>query len=163
MIDKYFGGIIPEYKGKVTPFDGELETMMETVIKNNEDLMDDLKITDAIALVNELTGRANKYIDETTPWALAKDESKKKDLESVMHHLAMALFVSGMLLKPVLVLSSDKLFDQLGLPEDKRDYANIHKLGILDGLKVNKGEQLFPRLDAAVEVQFIQDLMGGNK
>jgi len=114
-------------------------------------------------MVNELTNRANKYIDETTPWALAKEEDKKKDLESVMHHLAMALYVSGMLLKPVLVTSSDKLFDQLGLPEDKRGYENIHKLGILDNLKVNKGDQLFPRLDAAIEVPFIQELMGEKK
>jgi len=163
MINKYFDGVIPAYPGKVTAFDGELETLMETVIKNNEDLMDDLKITDAIAMVNELTNRANKYIDETTPWALAKEEDKKKDLESVMHHLAMALYVSGMLLKPVLVTSSDKLFDQLGLPEDKRGYENIHKLGILDNLKVNKGDQLFPRLDAAIEVPFIQELMGEKK
>ena len=163
MIDKYFGGVIPSYSGRVSNYDGELESLMETVIKNNEDLMDDLKITDAIALVNELTGRANKYIDETTPWVLAKDESKKKELGSVMHHLAMALFVSGMLLKPILVTSSDKLFDQLGLPVSKRSYSEIHNFGVLDNLKVNKGEQLFPRLDATIEVPFIQDLMGERK
>lgn len=163
MINKYFGGVIPQYAGKVTPFDGEIESLTETVIKNYEDLMDDLKITDAIAMANELSNRANKYIDETTPWILAKDEAKKGELASVMYHLAMSIFVCGMLLKPVLVKSSDRIFDQLGMPEDIRVYDNIHKYDILSNLKVNKGEQLFPRLDASIEVPFIQELMGEKK
>ena len=163
MIIKYFDGVIPEYKGKVTPFDGEIESFTETVIKSYEDLMDDLKITDALAMVNELSNRANKYIDETTPWALAKDEAKKDELASVMYHLAMSIFVCGMLFKPVLVKSIDRIFDQLGIEEANRAYDKIHDYGCLSGLKVNKGEQLFPRLDAAVEVQFIKDLMGENK
>ena len=163
MIIKYFDGVIPEYKGKVTPFDGEIESFTETVIKSYEDLMDDLKITDALAMVNELSNRANKYIDETTPWALAKDEAKKDELASVMYHLAMSIFVCGMLFKPVLVKSSDRIFDQLGIEEANRAYDKIHDYGCLSGLKVNKGEQLFPRLDAAVEVQFIKDLMGETK
>lgn len=163
MINKYFDGVIPEYKGKVTAFDGEVESFTEMVIKNYEDLMDDLKITDALAMVNELSNRANKYIDETTPWALAKDESKKDELASVMYHLAMSLFVCGMLFKPVLVKSSDRIFDQLGIDEANRVYEKIHEYGCLSGLKVNKGDQLFPRLDAAVEVPFIKELMGENK
>ena len=162
MINKYFDGVIPEYKGKVTPFDGELESMANSVIKNYENLMDDLKITDAIAAVNELVNRANKYIDETTPWVLAK-EGKTEELQSVMLHLANSLYIAGMLMKPVLVTASDKLFDQLGLPEELRVYDNINKYGIVGGYKVNKGDQLFPRLDATIEVEFIKNLMGENK
>jgi methionyl-tRNA synthetase len=125
--------------------------------------MDDLKITDAIAQVNELVNRANKYIDETEPWALAKDPEKRANLESVMVHLANSLYVAGMLMKPVLVTASDKLFDQLGVTGDLLNYDNIYKYGVVSNLKVEKKDQLFPRLDAAVEVEYIQSLMAGNK
>ena len=125
--------------------------------------MDDLKITEAIAVVNELVNRANKYIDETTPWALAKEEEKKPQLESVMVHLANAIYIAGMLLKPVLTRASDKLFDQLGIGEELREYQNVYKFGCVEKVKVNKGEQLFPRLDVATEVEFIQNLMNGAK
>ena len=163
MINKYFDGVVPQYKGKVTAFDGDLESTAEVTIKSYENLLDDLKITEAISSVNELVNRSNKYIDETQPWVLAKDESKKDELASVMSHLANSLFIAGMLLKPVLVTASDKLFDQLGLTEKDRVYENVYKFGSISGNKVNKGEQLFPRLDASIEVPYIQGLMGGNK
>ena len=159
MISKYFDGIIPEYKGEVTEFDSSLEGMIEATISSYESNMDDLKITDAIASVNELVNRANKYIDETTPWALAKDEAKRDQLASVMNHLARAIYVASRLLHPVLVTASDKAFEQLGLSLDKAGYENIHDKNLLDNLKVNKGEPLFPRLDATIEVPFINQLM----
>ncbi len=163
MINKYFDGVIPEYKGRINDVDGNLEDLTKLTIESYERLMDDLKITDAIAQVNELVNRANKYIDETEPWALAKDPEKKANLESVMVHLANSLYVAGMLLKPVLVTASDKLFDQLGVAGDLLNYDNIYKYGVVGGLKVEKKDQLFPRLDAAVEVEYIQGLMAGNK
>ena len=163
MIGKYFGGVIPTYAGQVTPFDKELESMIDVTISSYEVAMDDLKITDAIALVNELVNCANKYIDETTPWALAKDESKKEELASVMNHLARAIYVASRLYHPVLVTASDKAFNQLGLSLDKAGYENIHDKNLLDNLVTNKGEPLFPRLDAEVEVPFINELMAGNK
>ena len=126
-------------------------------------LMDDLKITEAISVVNELVNRANKYIDETMPWALAKDESKQAKLASVMNHLANAIYIAGMLLKPVLTKASDKLFAQLGVSGDLLNYENVYKFGCVENVAVNKGDQLFPRLDVETEVGFIQDLMGGNK
>lgn len=159
MINKYFDGVIPVYQGKITAFDGDLEGICEKSVKNYETLLDDLKITDAIVAANEIVTRANKYIDETAPWALAKDPNKQKDLASVMNHLANAIFIAGMLLKPVLVTASDKLFDQLGLDEKLRKYENVYKFGIVGDIKVNKGEQLFPRLDDAIEVAFIQEMM----
>ena len=162
MINKYFDGVIPEYKGKVTPFDGELESVCENVVKNYEICMDDLRITEGLTYVNELVNRANKYIDETTPWALAK-EGKTEELASVMNHLANAIFVSGMLLKPVLVKASDNLFTQLGLDKDNVSYDSVYKFGSIQNVKVNKGDQLFPRLDAEKEVPFLQELMGIKK
>ena len=159
MIGKYFQGVIPTYNGPKTPFDEDLENMIEVTISSYEKAMDDLKITDAIALVNELVNRSNKYIDETTPWALAKDESKKEELASVMNHLARAIYVSSRLLHPVLVTASDKAFAQLGLTQEQADYKNIHSKNLMDNLQTNKGEPLFPRLDPTIEVPFINELM----
>ena len=159
MIDKYFEGMIPVYQGQVTPFDQGLEEVAHHAIEQYETLLDDLKITEAIVAANEIVSSANKYIDQTTPWALAKDPDKQKDLASVMNHLANAIFIAGMLLKPVLVTASDKIFDQLGISEDLRRYENIYQFGIIGNVKVQKGEQLFPRLDQTVEVEAIQAMM----
>ena len=163
MINKYFQGVIPTYVGKVTEFDGDLESTVAMAVKNYEHQLDDLKITEAITSAMEIVNRANKYIDETMPWALAKDESKQKELASVMNHLANAIYVASMLLKPVLVKASDKAFAQLGLGEEFYKYDNVYNFGCVGGQNVVKGDPLFPRLDAAIEVPFIQDLMAGNK
>ena len=163
MIGKYFDGIIPEYKGQLTEFDGALEATIDFTIEQYEKAMDDLKITEAISYVNELVNRANKYIDETTPWVLAKDEAKKAELGSVMNHLARAIYVASRLYHPVLVVASDKAFEQLGLSSEKADYQNIKDKHLLDNLQTVKGSPLFPRLDAAIEVPFIAELMGENK
>ena len=163
MINKYFQGTIPAYQGQKTDFDGSLESMIELTIDSYEKAMDDLKITEALTYVNELVNRANKYIDETTPWVLAKEVEKQDQLASVMNHLARALFVASRLYHPVLVTASDKAFTQLGLSEEKAVYENVHDKHLLDNLTVNKGEPLFPRLDATIEVPFINELMSGNK
>ena len=163
MINKYFGGIVPEYKGQVTEFDGALETMVDVTIKEYEKAMDDLRITEAVTYVNELVNRSNKYIDETMPWVLAKDETKRDELASVMNHLARSIYVASRLYHPVLVTASDKAFDQLGVSEENRDYSHINDKNILDNSVLNKAEQLFPRLDMKTEVEFISNLMADNK
>ena len=163
MMTKYFGGTIPAYKGQVTEFDGSLESVITSTIKGYENAMDDLRVTDAIVYVNELVNRANKYIDETQPWVLAKDPNSNDKLASVMNHLAYAIYVASRLYHPVLVTASDKAFDQLGINEEERKYENISNKNILDNHQVNKGEPLFPRLDATIEVPFLSELMGANK
>ena len=160
---KYFGGIIPEWKGDLTPIDGEVSALVNKTITAYEALNDDLKVTEAYAEVMNLVGQANKYIEESAPWALAKDPEKKENLEAVMGHLAYVLYVAGMLLKPILVTKSDKIFDQLGLPEALRVYDNIVDPRLLSGLKVCKGEQLFPRLDQEKEIEYIASLMAAPK
>lgn len=163
MINKYFGGVTPDYVGEINPTDKELTDLCEKTIRAYEALNDDLKVTEAYQEVMNLTGRANKYIEENAPWALAKDPAKIENLKSVMAHLAHVLYVVGMLMKPILVTKSDKIFDQLGVDEDKRLYENVHDLHLLDGIKVNKGEQLFPRLDVEAEVKYIADMMAAPK
>lgn len=159
MINKYFDGLIPIFEGNVTEFDAELVQLTKETIKEYEENFDDLKITDAFIKVNELVSAANKYIENTSPWSLAKDETKTKELASVMSHLANVLFVLGMLMKPILVENSSNLFDQLGIEKETIQYNNIYKFGVIGNYKVVKGQVLFPRLDVKDEVEFIRQLM----
>jgi methionyl-tRNA synthetase len=159
MIEKYFQGVIPAYQGDVTPFDASIRLLAEKTVRDYEILNDDLKITEAFMGVFDLISRANKYIDETQPWALAKDPSKKAELESVMCHLASVLYIAGVLLQPVLIHAPKALFAQLGVSEELQAYKNVKTFGVIGGCKVSKGQPLFPRLDALVEVPWIYDLM----
>lgn len=159
MMTKYFGGHIPAYAGDVNPQDQELRSLAGFTIDRYEQAFEDLKITDAFIAVFELISRANKYIDETMPWALAKDETKKKELASVMSHLANVLWIAGVMLQPVLVHAPKALFTQLGVPEHLQQYDQIRSFGALGDVDVCKGNPLFPRLDPAVEVDFIASLM----
>jgi len=163
MIDKYYGGLIPAYQGDVNPLDKEIREMSEKTIKAYEVLNDQLKVTEAYTAVMDLVSRANKYIEESAPWVLAKDPTKAKELSSVMSHLANVIYVAGILLSPVLVEKSEKIFDQLGAPSAIRNYDSLSKFGILEKVKVNKGEQLFPRLDVKVETDYIAGLMAAPK
>ncbi|NLN80091.1 MAG: class I tRNA ligase family protein, partial [Erysipelotrichia bacterium] len=160
MINKYFDGVTPKYSGSVTKFDEALKELTMATIKEYENDLDDLKITEAFIKVNNLVSRANKYIEETSPWTLAKNIEKKAELASVMAHLTNVLFVLGILMQPILVESSNKLFAQLGIGDDLRKYENIYKFGLIEGTQINKGEILFPRLEVEKETVFIRMLMG---
>jgi methionyl-tRNA synthetase len=163
MMNKYFGGEIPQYKGNVTAFDSELSALAKAVVSKYETCMDDLRITEALIAVDELVTRGNKYIDETMPWVLAKDETKREELASVMSHLANVIYTAAILYKPVLVTASDKALDQLNVPNELRSYENIYNFGVLGGQSVNKAEALFPRLDLVKEAEYIKELMEGKK
>ena len=163
MIGKYFDGKIPAFASKVTPFDEDVEALIQKTIVAYAAHMDELKPTEATADVMELVSRANKYIEETAPWALAKDESKRGELEAVMAHLAHVLYVAGKLLSPILVTKTELLFAQLGLTPEEATFDDLAIFGKLDGHVVNKGAQLFPRLDAAVEEEAIKALMAAPK
>ena len=157
MIIKYFNGIIPEFKS-VTALDKEIEDLVIKTKSSYEEKMDDLKITEAIIDVMDLLSRANKYIEETAPWSLAKEEAKKEELQAVMSHLAYVIFSGAMMLQPILVKKCPKIFESLGLVETEADYNNIAKPELLNGKVVKKGEVLFPRYDAA-EVEFVKNLV----
>ena len=93
------------------------------------------------------------------PIELAKDETKVKELQSVMSHLVNVLYIAGVLLQPVLTHSPKALFAQLGVKEEYQNYESIRNFGIIGDVDVTKGSPLFPRLDASVEVEFIASLM----
>ena len=162
MVIKYFDGVVPGFKKGINPKDNELEKLAEETIKKNEEDIDDLHITEAYIEVMNMLDVANKYIEENAPWNLAKDETKKENLESVMSHLIYTLFVGAKLLEPILVNKSQEIYRQIGLTSEKANYKNIHDINICNGNKVTKGESLFPRLNVAEEVKYVASLMKNN-
>ena len=162
MINKYEGGVIPTFQSGVNDVDVALETTAATTIKNYEDLMNNLHFADALAEIWKLVARTNKYIDETTPWILARnddDESKQK-LASVMNHLAESLRVIAILIQPMMTQSPTKIFAQLGLDVNQLELQGL-KFGEIpaDTKVVEKGTPIFPRLDVEKEVEFLKNQM----
>lgn len=162
MINKYEGGVIPTFQSGVNNVDVDLETTAATTIKNYEDLMNNLHFADALAEIWKLVARTNKYIDETTPWILARnddDESKQK-LASVMNHLAESLRVIAILIQPMMTQSPTKIFAQLGLDVNQLELQGL-KFGEIpaDTKVVEKGTPIFPRLDVEKEVEFLKNQM----
>ena len=161
MIIKYFGGKIPTFALKFDSLDEEVDQLVRTTKLAYETLNDDLQVTAAYEKVMELVSRANKYIEEKAPWALAKDENKRAELEGVMARLAHVLYVAGLLLSPVLVEKSKEVFKSLSISEPK--YEDIEAFGVLNGHDVVKGDVLFPRLDVEKEIAAIVEMMNGPK
>lgn len=159
MIQKYCGGIIPSYNGVVTEFDKALEDACHEHVKAFEDNMDKFYVSNAEKAIFELLSIGNKYIDETQPWALAKDESKKQELDSVLTHLALLIKAATIMLQPTLVESAPKVFASLGVEDTS--YENILDFKTVEGKTVTKGESLFPRLDVKKECEYIASQMKG--
>lgn len=163
MMGKYFDGVIPPLEGELTELDSKLMETAKKTIMTYEVLMNDLKVTEAFGIVIDLVSAANKYIQDSEPWALSKDPTKVDLLKSVMAHLAIVIFLAGELLSPILVMKSTSLFDQLGIPMDRRNYESAVSLKSLGGIAVSKADPLFPRLDEKEEVEFIQNMMASPK
>ncbi|ATL38049.1 MULTISPECIES: methionine--tRNA ligase [Bacillus] len=163
MIQKYFDGEIGSYEGNVTDFDSELSSVAGETVKAYEKAMENMEFSVALSTLWQLISRTNKYIDETAPWVLAKDQEKEKELRSVMYHLAESLRISAVLLQPFLTQTPEKMFAQLGV-EDQflKAWDSIQTFGQLKNAKVKKGEPLFPRLEAEEEVAYIKQKMQGT-
>ncbi|MFP3674847.1 methionine--tRNA ligase [Bacillus sp. SIMBA_026] len=163
MIQKYFDGEIGSYEGNVTDFDSELSSVAGETVKAYEKAMENMEFSVALSTLWQLISRTNKYIDETAPWVLAKDEEKEKELRSVMYHLAESLRISAVLLQPFLTQTPEKLFAQLGVEDQSlKAWDSIQTFGQLKNAKVKKGEPLFPRLEAEEEVAYIKQKMQGT-
>ncbi|OFI50039.1 methionine--tRNA ligase [Floricoccus tropicus] len=162
MINKYCDGVIPAYTGNVTEFDEDLKNTASGAIKAYHEALDHNQFSQALDQVWVLIRRANKYIDETTPWILAKDESRKEELDSVMVHLAESLRTVALLLQPVLTHAPKEIFAQLGL-DFEDTFENLEFGKIAPNTKVvAKGTPIFPRLDTEVEVNYIKEQMSGG-
>lgn len=161
MVNKYFGGEILAPTAKEAIDDELINLALETP-KKVEAKMDDLKVADAIDEIFTLLRRSNKYIDETTPWILGKDESKKDRLATVLYNLLECIRISAALLKPFLPETSDKIFEQIN--SDKKDWDSLSTFdGTVVGNKVNNAEILFARIDVAKKLEEVNEKLGLNK
>ncbi|MBT2760855.1 methionine--tRNA ligase [Paenibacillus sp. ISL-20] len=166
MVDKYFDGVVPAFSAGVTPFDAAIEEAAKSVYEKVETAMENMEFSVALTAISQFVSRSNKYIDETQPWTLAKDESKRNELASVMSHLVETLRVASILLQPFLTRTPKKMWDQLGLAEGEwTTWESGRQFGTVPaGMKLQKGEPIFPRLDTEQEVAYIAEAMtGGTK
>jgi len=156
MVEKYNGGIIPKV-GMVEDLDEELQQTLTSAAAKVEGHMEDLQYHDALEEIWTVIGRTNKYIDETTPWVLAKDERNKPRLDTVLRNLSEALRITAILLKPFMESTSEKIRTQLGLTQELH-WEDAKYFGKIDsGVKVKKGKALFPRLDVKKEVELLEE------
>lgn len=163
MINKYFDGQIPAYVEGVTEFDHALAQVAAESIADYHTHMEAVDYPRALEAVWTLISRTNKYIDETAPWVLAKDEVLRDQLASVMSHLAASLRVVAHLIEPFMMETSRAVLNQLGLEE----VASLENLSLADFPEnvtvVAKGTPIFPRLDMEEEIAYIKEQMEGNK
>lgn len=159
MVNKYFCGNLPEYNGYKNIVDEDLENVAEQTIIEFENKMKEFEIADALKIIWKLISRTNKYIDETSPWALAKDENEKDKLASVMYHLIANLKQVAIMIRPFMEETSDNMLKQMGI-DNNIQWQNLHDYKNIKNIKViEKGEPLYMRKDAKEEVEYISNLM----
>lgn len=162
MINKYFDGKVPTYVENVTAFDTDLAAVVAENIAKYHKQMNAVDYPRALEAVWNIISRTNKYIDETAPWVLAKDEAKRDELAAVMAHLAASLRVVAHLIQPFMMSTSDAIMEQLGLGNDF-DLENLTLAGFPEGITVvAKGTPIFPRLDMEEEIDYIKANMGAG-
>ncbi len=163
MIEKYFGGTLPAEREE-DKLDAELVSMIRGAADLYQKQMEEFQLHLALEEVFRLIQRANKYIDETMPWVLARDESKKPRLAAVLYNLLEALRVSLIMLTPFMPETCEKAFAQIGAEGDAITWEKASVYGALPlTVTVHKGETLFPRIDSAKMIQELETLEQRNK
>ena len=158
MVEKYFGGTLPTERQEGEP-DTELRTMASTLRDRYEAEMERFQFQNALEQVFKTIQRANKYIDENAPWALAKDPANRVRLATVMYHLLETIRICATLLMPFMPESAGKIFDQIGACEGCRTWEKANVWGSLrPDATVHKGEALFPRIDAEKALAELEEL-----
>ena len=163
MADKYFGGTLPENQAE-GPEDGELLAMAGELRSKYEADMEKYAFQNALADVFAVISRANKYIDETAPWILAKDEANHPRLARVLYNLAETIRICTVLLQPFMPETCVKIFAQLGTAEELRTWESAEAFGRTPAAAVlHKGDNIFPRIDAAKELAELEALEAAQK
>ena len=158
MVEKYFGGTLPTERQEGEP-DTELRAMASTLRDRYEAEMERFQFQNALEQVFKTIQRANKYIDENAPWALAKDPANRVRLATVMYHLLETIRICATLLTPFMPESAEKIFDQIGACEGCRTWEKANVWGSLrPDATVHKGEALFPRIDAEKALAELEEL-----
>ncbi|GAA3343433.1 methionine--tRNA ligase [Lysinibacillus sp. FSL M8-0216] len=165
MINKYYDGIIPSENLQSTEFDAALKEQAESVRIKYEESMEKMQFSVVLADLWTLVSRTNKYIDETQPWVLAKEEADKPKLGSVMRNLAESLHQIAVMLQPFMTTIPKRMMEQLGLDDKFLAWDTIETFGntIPANIKVvEKGIPIFPRLENEVEIAYIREEMRGS-
>ena len=164
MIDKYFGGVIPEDL-KEGDFDRDMKSIVMETPKKVDELMDKLQFNNALAEIWKAVSRVNKYIDETMPWVLAKDPSNNSRLAAVMYNLAESIRIISVLIQPFMPETPEKIWQQLGIAANKDacSWDSVYTWGKYPtGIKVEKGDVIFPRIDLKKEMEELEKISGAS-
>ena len=157
MSNKYFDGLVVNTNNNPDPWDEELKNMALNTVKEVSEKMDNLRVADALTSVFNLFKRCNKYIDETTPWILGKDEDKKDRLASVLYNLIETITIGASLLQSFMPETADKIVKQLNT--ELRSYEDMDKFGLYpDNNKLEKPEMLFARLDSDAILEKVEEI-----
>lgn len=161
MIGRYFDGEIPEFRLAENKEDEELEQVITDTVKKVEDAMEKMQFSTALSAIWQLVSRTNKYIDETEPWKLAKEDEKRNRLGNVMAHLVESLRITAVMLQPFLTEAPKEIFNQLGIKDPSlQEWDSVYEIGSIQaGTKTEKGNPIFPRLDMEEEVTTIKNMM----
>lgn len=155
MIQKYFNGTLP-LEREAEPLDQELISLAEAAPQKVEERINNFHLSDALAEIFNLLDRANKYIDETTPWALAKDESKKARLATVLYNLLETIRISSVMLQPFMPTTMPEIWKRIGADANETAWASIYKFGTLrPDASVTGGDPLFPRINIEQELEYM--------
>lgn len=162
MADKYFGGTLPTDREE-GEFDAELIAEAKGLVAKVDEFMDKTQINNALAEIFKVVSRANKYIDETAPWVLGKDESKKARLATVLYDLLETIRIVSTLLSNFMPTTMPKVWEQIGVAESDITYENAGKFGVLPAdVTVHRGEIIFPRIDVDKEIEELNKIIGSK-
>lgn len=163
MIEKYNDGTVPALTNATDPLDEDLKAIAIGAASKVEANMDKFAFNMALEDIWTVVRRANKYIDETMPWVLAKDEKDKPRLDNVLHNLAEAIRIVSVLIEPFMHTTSGKIRKQLGLWFAEPVWADAFTFEMMNGEQVKKGDPIFPRLDIEKELEELEALQHAGK
>ncbi len=159
MIEKYFGGTLPNDR-KSEEIDNEIISLASETYEKTESLIEAMQFNAALVEIWKLVSRTNKYIDETAPWVLSKDENNKSRLASVMYNLAESIRIIATLISPFMPDTSEEIYRQIGVRTDaEKTWESACKWGILSAdFAVSKGNPIFPRIDVEAELKALEEM-----
>ncbi len=162
MVDKYFGGTLPTDREE-GEYDSELIAEALALREKVDDFVDKTQLNNALAEIFKVISRANKYIDETEPWILGKDETKKPRLASVLYNLLEVIRISTTLLSCFMPTTMPKIWEQISAKDSDVTYEAAGKFGVLPlDVTVCRGEIIFPRIDVEKEIDELNEIIGNN-
>ena len=160
MMNKYFDGIIPEYKEPTNDFTKKLYQDMEDKLVSYNEYMENYQITQGAEKAIELINLGNKYFDDIAPWTQAKNENIEL-LQECLYAASEVIRIGSIILSPMLVEKSQDALDQENVPAELRTLESTHTIGKLSSIHINELRALFPRLKKEDEVKFLTELIDG--